>query len=390
MNFEIPVQALAAGLTLAKIERCPAARAKGKIWIDLDNSPHVPFFAPIIEELQKRNYSIVVTARDCFQVRELADLFHLNYKLVGRHSGKSKIRKVAGLCFRALQLIPTILRQKPVLAVSHCSRSQLIASAIWRIPSLVLGDYEFAKGSAFIRPTLHMCPDVIPNSALQFDFSRTLKYPGIKEDVYVSRFVPKPGIRPQLGLEEQDVMVTIRPPADDAHYHNSQTDKLFEAAVEFLSKKAEVKLVTLPRNEKQATCLRKRWPELFSNGKMRIPEEIVDGLNLIWNSDLVISAGGTMNREAAALGVPVYSIFRGKIGAVDRHLSKAGRLVLIEGCEDLGTKILLERRERPAKSPIRRTAALSCIVERIVAMAESQRPFSDRMEVTTESKSNGR
>src|SRR5260370_2634972 len=135
MNFDIPVRALAAGPTLAKMERCPAARAKGMIWIDLDNSPHVPFFAPVIEELQKRNYSVVVTARDCFQVRELADLFHLNYKLVCRHSGKSKIRKVAGLCFRALQLIPTILRGKPVLAVSHCSRSQLIASTFCRIPS---------------------------------------------------------------------------------------------------------------------------------------------------------------------------------------------------------------------------------------------------------------
>ncbi len=357
---------------------------KGKIWIDLDNSPHVPFFIPIIEELQKRSYSIVLTARDCFQVRDLADLFHLNCKLIGHHSGKGKLRKMAGLCFRALQLIPTIVRQKPVLAVSHCSRSQLIASAIWRIPSLVLGDYEFAKGSAFIRPTLHMCPDVIPNSALQFDSSRTLKYPGIKEDVYVSRFVPDPGIRSQLGLREQDLVVTIRPPATEAHYHDPQSDELFEAAVEFVSKKAEVKLVALPRNEKQATYLRKRWPEIFSNGTMRIPEKIVDGLSLIWYSDLVISGGGTMNREAAALGVPVYSIFRGKIGAVDRYLSKTGRLVLIEWRESLHDKILLVRRERPERPQVRPTAALEFIVEQIVAAAESQRPFSNRIEVTTE------
>jgi len=252
-----------------------------------------------------------------------------------------------------------------------------------------MGDYEFATGWAFIRPTWHMCPEVIPNSALRSDSNRTLKYPGIKEDVYVSRFVPKPGIRLQLGLREQDVVVTIRPPANEAHYHSPKTDELFEAAVEFLSKRAEVKLVALPRNEKQAICLRKRWPELFSSGKMRIPEKVVDGLNLIWHSDLVISAGGTMNREAAALGVPVYSIFRGEIGAVDRYLSKTGRLVLIEGCEDLGTKILLGRRERPAKPPRSHTAALSYIVERIVGIAESQRPLSDRIEVTTESKSNG-
>lgn len=389
MNFENPVQALAAGRTLTKTERSPAVRSKGKIWIDLDNSPHVPFFAPIIEELQKRNHSIVVTARDCFQVRELADLFHLNYKLVGRHSGKSKIRKVAGLCLRASQLVPTILREKPVLAVSHCSRSQLIASAICRIPSLVLGDYEFATGWAFIRPTLHMCPDVIPDRALEFTHRPTLKYPGIKEDVYVPRFVPRPGIRSQLGLGEQDMVVTMRPPASEAHYHNSQSDELFEAAVEFLTRKAELKLVVLPRNEKQAIALRNRWPNFFSNRKMRIPEGIVDGLNLIWHSDLVISGGGTMNREAAALGVPVYSIFRGKIGAVDQYLTRRGRLVLLQSIEDLHTKILLERRERPARPQIEPSAALTFIVERIVAIAESQYPFSDRIEFGAGSKSNG-
>jgi len=123
------------------------------------------------------------------------------------------------------------------------------------------------------------------------------------------RFVPDPSIRSQLGLQEQDVVVTMRPPAREAHYHNPQSDELFEAAVEFLCKRPELKIVVLPRNEKQAMWLRDRWPELFSNGKMRIPEKVVDGLNLIWHSDFVISGGGTMNREAASLNVPVYSIF---------------------------------------------------------------------------------
>src|SRR5260370_18805313 len=100
MNLEIPIKTLTAVSTPAKTEKHAAERTKGKIWIDLDNTPHVPFFAPIIEELQKGNYSVMVTARDCFQVRELAHLFHLNYKLICHHSGKTRIRKVAGLCCR--------------------------------------------------------------------------------------------------------------------------------------------------------------------------------------------------------------------------------------------------------------------------------------------------
>jgi uncharacterized protein len=379
MKLENPAQQIELNGASGNAERSRTAAVKGKIWIDLDNSPHVPFFVPIIEQLQERNYSVVVTARDCFQVRELADLFHLNYTLVGHHSGKSKIRKVAGLCFRALQLMPTVLREKPDLAISHCSRAQLIASVCLGIPSLQMGDYEFATGWAFIRPTWHMCPEVIPDRAMEPASKQTLKYPGIKEDVYVSRFVPKPGIRQQLGIGEKDVVVTLRPPASEAHYHTQQSDELFDAAVEFLSKTPEVKLVVLPRNEKQALCLRKRWLQLFSNGAMRIPAKVVDGLNLIWHSDLVISAGGTMNREAAALGVPVYSVFRGKIGAVDQYLSKMRRLTLIESHDDLRTKVLLERRQRPAKPQQKHTAALSYIVERIVAIMEFQRPLADRV-----------
>ncbi|TMQ31214.1 MAG: DUF354 domain-containing protein [Nitrospirae bacterium] len=246
------------------------------------------------------------------------------------------------------------------------------------IPSLFIGDYEFSTSWGFIQPTWLMCPEVIPKTGLRYEPNRIVKYPGIKEDVYVPRFVPDPRIRPQLGLQEQDLVVTLRPPASEAHYHNPQSDELFEAAIEFLSKKPDVKLVALPRNEKQAICLKQRWPDLFSNGKMRIPEHVVDGLNLIWYSDLVISGGGTMNREAAALGVPVYSIFRGKIGAVDHYLSMRGRLVLLESVQDVHTKILLVRRNRPAMPQNGDGTALSSIVKQIVAIMDSKRPVPEK------------
>jgi uncharacterized protein len=354
--------------TPLKLTRHRGGSIKAKIWIDVDNSPHVPFFAPIIDELQKRNYSVVLTARDCFQVRELADLFHLKYRLIGRHSGKNKVRKLAGLLLRAFQLLPTIIKEKPDLALSVCSRAQLIASTLFGIPTLMIGDYEFATAGGFIHPTWLMCPEVIPKEALRFDPNRVLKYPGIKEDIYVPRFVPSPSIRPQLGLKEEDIVVVLRPPATEAHYHNPESDVLFEAVLDFLSTKTEVKAVTLPRNDRQAIALRERWPALFSSGKMCIPEHVVDGLNLIWYADLVISGGGTMNREAAALGVPVYSIFRGKIGAVDQYLSKAGRLMLLESVHDVQTKIELVRRNRPNALRDSNGAALSSVMEQIIGV----------------------
>jgi len=348
------------------------------IWIDLDNSPHVPFFAPIVEELHTRGFTTLITARDCFQVRELADLFHLDYTLVGRHPGKNMFRKVAGLGARAVQLLPAILKHKPDLAVSHCSRSQLVAASCLAIPCMFIGDYEFSTSWAVVEPTWMVCPEVIPGAAIRCDPCRILRYPGIKEDVYVPRFVPDATLRSQLGLRPQDIVVTMRPPAGEAHYHNPQSDELFEAAVEFLSARPDVKLVAVPRNARQAAQLHERWPHLFANGTMRIPEHVVDGLNLIWSSDLVISGGGTMNREAAALGVPVYSVFRGQIGSVDRHLAAAGRLVLLENVDDVRTRIVVARRQPGAPRQHAGHTALETIVQHITSTALALTTLSDR------------
>jgi predicted glycosyltransferase len=274
---------------------------------------------------------------------------------------------------RAIQLAPLILREKPDLALSHGSRSQIVLSSLLGIPSLAITDYEHAKmrmGS--IRPQWLMVPEVVSNAVAQADYECVLTYPGIKEDVYVPRFRPTPGIREELGFTKEDVVVTIRPPASDAHYHNPMSDGLFRDVVEFLGNINRVRMVMLPRNKNQATSLRGQWPRLITTSKIVIPDHAVDGLNLMWFSDLVISGGGTMNREAAALGVPVYSIFRGKPAAVDRYLAANGRLMLLENRTDLET-IRLVRREPPQNPNFHRSSALTRIVENVIATVELTR-----------------
>jgi uncharacterized protein len=337
-----------------------------KIWIDLDNTPHVPFFAPIIEELERRGYQVVLTARSAFQVCGLADLYHFNYRRIGSHYGKHKLFKAVGLCIRAAQLVPFAIREQPALAVSHGSRAQLLASRLLRIPSLLLLDYEFAQ--VLFAPTWAMAPEVIPNSAIRFPPKSLRRYPGIKEDVYVAKFEPRTEIRAELGLGEDQIVATVRPPASEAHYHNPASDGLFRVLMDFLGKEAAVKTVLLPRNGRQAAWLRDTWPALFASGKVMIPQHPVDGLNLIWHSDFVVSGGGTMNREAAALGVPVYSIFRGKIGAIDRYLADQGRLVLLETAEDVRSKIALRRRGRTGTHVGRCQPALRTIVDNISSL----------------------
>lgn len=339
-----------------------------KVWIDLDNTPHVPFFAPIIEELELRGFSTVLTARSAFQVCDLADLFHLRYTRIGHHYGKHKALKAVGLGVRGLQLLPFALRERPDLALSHGSRPQLVVARALGIPSVLILDYEFAR--ALFAPTWTMVPEMIPDSAVRFPKERLLRYPGIKEDVYAPRFRPDPRIRTELGLDDNHVVVTVRPPADEAHYHNRESEKLFTAVMDLLAAHSEAKIILLPRNGRQAGWLRRTWSELFSDGKCVIPGRAHDGLNLIWYSDLVVSGGGTMNREAAALGVPVYSIFRGQIGAVDRYLAARGRLVLLTSVEDVRNRIVLNRRARAATPEAHKDGPLQKIVDDLVRLMQ--------------------
>jgi uncharacterized protein len=348
------------------------AKQRPKIWIDLDNTPHVPFFEPIVDELRSRGFPLLLTARDAFQVCELADKKGLRYAKIGRHHGKNATMKAAGLIYRSLQLAPTVLREKPALGVSHGARSQLFLSNCLRIPTILIEDYEYCEFPVTMRPSWIIAPSVIPDAALPCRNGHVRKYEGIKEDVYAWKLRPDATLLQELGLSASDVIVTVRPPATEAHYHNPEGERLFERFMQRVCRTARVKVVLVPRNQKQASYLRRQWPEWFKDSRVVIPQGAVDGLNLLWHSDLVVSGGGTMNREAAALGVPVYSIFRGTIGAVDHRLNAEARLVLIESVDDVETKIDLSKRPRKAIAETTSRRTLLQIVNTIEEIAESR------------------
>lgn len=318
-----------------------------KIWIDLDNTPHVPFFKPIIRELENRGHTVVLTARDAFQVCELATRMGLPYKKVGKHYGKNRLMKMWGIGWRPVQLLPIVLREKPDLALSHGSRGQILLSNLLRIPTVMVMDYEFAEMPWILQPRWEIVPSVMVTGELQVkNRDRVRTYEGIKEDVYAPEFKPDPALAAELGLKADEIVVTVRPPATEAHYFNPESQTFFIEFMKRLFKTPGTKGVLLPRNKSQEAEIRRDFPEWFKKDHVIVPKRAVDGLNLLWHSDLVVSGGGTMNREAAALGVPVYSTFRGKIGEVDRHLNSQGRLLLIEKVEDVHRKILIQRRPK--------------------------------------------
>jgi predicted glycosyltransferase len=362
-----------------------------KIWIDLDNTPHVPFFKPIMRELEKRGYKVVITARDAFQVCELADKSGLPYTKVGRHYGKNRFMKVWGLGWRALQLLPFVLRERPVMGLSHGSRAQILLCNLLRIPTVMVMDYEHAQTPPLVRPRWEIVPEVLFTESLHCKTKARIRtYHGIKEDVYAPEFKPDPEIVHELGINSGNTIVTVRPPANEAHYHNPESDTFFEEFMNRVHSSSGLKAVLLPRNKSQEAQIRSSHPEWFKTGKVIIPSKAVDGLNLLWYSDLVVSGGGTMNREAAALGVPVYSIFRGRIGAVDRQLQSEGRMIMIEKVEDVHKKVPLEQRSKtrsPENAPRRALQDIVDHVEKILKVECSRSWNSIFLEQLNEAKS---
>lgn len=349
-----------------------------RIWIDLDNTPHVPFFIPIIRELERRGHEVVLTVRDAFQVCDLAEEKGLRFRKIGRHYGKNPVMKIAGLVLRSAQLVPFYMRQRPGLSLSHGARSQNLVSNLFRVPTVLIADYEHARTAPFTHPRWTIVPDALSPEGLPSRVSRVRYYRGIKEDVYAPEFKPTSSLMNELGLHDDKLIVTVRPPANEAHYYNPESDVLFHELMARICRSPGVRAVLLPRNHQQEQSLRTMFPGWFEDGRTVIPSHAMDGLDLLWISDFVVSGGGTMNREAAALGVPVYSIFRGKAGAVDLMLEEQGRLIMIRDKDEVWSKIQFVRRDKSRPPDNEPRAALKDIVDHIenIIRIEQARPRS--------------
>lgn len=307
-----------------------------RLWIDLANSPHVPFFRVLIDEFNSRGHKTEVSARDFAQTVELAQKANLNPSIIGRHGGRTLKGKAQNIIGRSFELRRWARDKNFDMAVSHNSYSQVVAARMLGIKAVTLMDYEHqpANHVAFRAANRVIVPRVFPDKALKkFGVSekKVRRYDGIKEDVYLADFVRDEKFAEELkglGVNQENVLVTIRPPARDALYHRFENE-LFDELLKRLSIREDVKVIFLPRTEEQ----RKQYSNKFSN--FIIPDHTLDGSNLIAYSDLVISAGGTMNREAAALGIPAATIYAGRTAALDEWLISEGRLQSINKKDDL-------------------------------------------------------
>jgi uncharacterized protein len=306
---------------------------RGPVWIDLGNSPHVLFFRPIIDELHRRGVQTAVTARDFAQTTQLCARFGVDADVIGHHGGASISGKLLGLGQRVRGLRTFAQRTRPCVAVSHNAYSQTVAARSLGVPVMTAMDYEYqpANHLAFRCADLVAVPDVFPLDRLRAQGARpakTWRYPGLKEHIALAGFTADPGYLGRAGIDTSRPVVVVRPPADMALYHRFG-NPLFPLLLQRLMKE-DVTTVLLARTEVQAADL-----QAAGFGSLLWSGEPLDGRQLVAGADAVLSAGGSMNREAAVLGTPAYSIYAGKLAAVDRALVAGGSLCLLQSEDDV-------------------------------------------------------
>ena len=307
-----------------------------RVWIDISNSPQVPFFRPLVGLLLRRGHEVDVTTREYAQTLELLDLHGIPHTVVGPgHAGADAPRKARAMAERLWALRRHVRRRRIDIALSHASHELPVVARTLRIPSAYAFDYEFASAQHALgcrAARRVVVPEAIPQERLDRLGARRGKvrsYPGLKEEYYLHGFEPDPSVLDQLGLDAQRVLVVVRTPPEVSLYHR-HGNPLFTDVVERLGSDPEVQAVVLPRTAAQADAIRaRRLPSLV------LPERAVDARSLVALADLVVSAGGTMNREAVALGVPVYTTFAGEPGAVDAGLVREGRLRVLRSPDEL-------------------------------------------------------
>jgi predicted glycosyltransferase len=321
-----------------------------RVWVDLTNSPHAVIFAPLVRRLQARGDDVAVTARAFAQTLELLELHGIEHTVIGHHGGGSRAGKARAACDRVRAMVAFGRKGRFDVAIAHGSTDLPMACRLLRIPNTTMFDYEYATLQHSLNCRLAnrvLVPDAIPPERLRRFGARPprlVRYPGLKEEYYLAGFEPDPAVPRALGMDGGRIGVVLRPPADVALYHRFE-NPLFDAVLERLGRREDVVSVVLPRTPEQGTRIR-----ALDLPSVVVPEHAVDGGSLVAGADLVVSAGGTMNREAVVLGTPVYTTFAGRLGGVDERLVAEGRLRPLESADDLVLErkpaALAERRRR--------------------------------------------
>jgi len=329
-----------------------------RIWVDLTNPAHVVVLRPLVELLEADEHEVTLTARPLSHTTELLDDWGHPYTAIGHHGGASRLGKALAAGSRTAQAFAFARGKRFDYGLAHGSTDLPPVARVLGFPDTTMFDYEWARLQHELNcrlATRVLVPDAVPAERIAPYGARPpklVRYPGLKEEYYLADFEPDPSVLDELGLDREPVIAVVRTAPSYALYLGGSENELLPRVLRrLLDEGAQV--VVLARTDEQRHALRELDPELV------IPGRAVDGRSLAALADLVVSAGGTMIREAAVLGTPVWSIFEGRLGAVDEQLVAEGRVRLLRDPQELVVEqapAVRERRGRRSPAELLRLA----------------------------------
>ena len=308
-----------------------------RVWVDLTNTAHVLVLRPLVERLEAAGHEVELTARPLSHTVDLLDDWGRDYTVIGRYGGASRAAKARAAAQRAPAMVRFGRGRGFDAALAHGSTDLPVACRVLRIPNATMFDYEWAVLQHHLNCRLanRVCiPNAIPADRVARYGARgrkLVRYPGLKEEYYMSGFRPDRGVLDGLGIESDDeVLCVVRTAPSYALYLGGSENPLLPRLLRRLGETDGVRTVVLTRNAEQASAVRE-----LGYDRLVVPPRAVDGRSLVALADVLVSAGGTMNREAAFLGTPVWSMFEGRPGAIDEMLVREGKLNLLSEPEDV-------------------------------------------------------
>ena len=322
-----------------------------RVWVDLTNTAHVHVLRPLVEILEQNGHEVELTARPLSQTLELLDQWGHAYTALGRHGGSRRLGKARAAAARVPQMLRLGRGRGFDCGLAHGSTDLPAACRALGIPNTTMFDYEWAEAQHHVNCRLAsrvLVPDAIPAERLaRYGARRKLaRYPGLKEEYYLSAFEPDETLVAELGLDPERVLCVVRTAPAYALYLGGSENPLLPRVLRRLAEDDRAQTVVLARTREQAEAV-----SAIGLPNVVVPARTVDGRTLVALADLLVSAGGTMNREAAVLGTPVWSIFEGRLGAVDELLARDGRLRFLR---DPGAIEVVKKRADAWRERVRR------------------------------------
>ena len=307
-----------------------------RVWVDLTNTAHVLVLRPLVELLESKGHEVTLTARPLSHTQELLEDWGHPHAVIGRYGGTGKFGKARAAAGRVPRLLSFARSRKFDWGLAHGSTDMPPVARLLRFPNTTMFDYEWASLQHHVNCRLAsrvLVPDAIPAERLRrygANHRKLIRYPGLKEEYYLSAFEPDPTVLHRLGVDPAGILCVIRTAPSYALYLGGAESELLPRLLKRLSAHGETQTVVLARNDEQRQAIGGLALE-----RVVVPERAVDGRSLVALADLLVSAGGTMNREAAVLGTPVWSMFEGRLGAIDEQLASQGKLQFLRDPDEI-------------------------------------------------------